>query len=138
MVEAGRLGKKVGKGFYLWDKEGNHQLDTSIEKVLKPHMAARKTFTAAQMLQRLIYSMINEATLCLEEEVVLTSEAVDAALILGAGFPPFRGGLLRYSDTTGIEVLVDTLSRLSREVDGRFAPSKTLRKMAEAGEVFYP
>ena len=138
MVETGRLGKKAGKGFYIWDSAGNRQPDPEVNKLLAPHLSGKETFTNNQIVHRLVYSMINEATLCLEESVVETPEAVDAAMILGAGFPPFTGGLLRYADLVGIKDLVETLVRLSEEVDSRFAPSETLKRMAEKGEVFYP
>ena len=138
MIKTERLGKKTGKGFYTWDSAGKRQPDPAVDKLLAPHLNGVKTFTADQIVHRLIYSMINEATLCLEEEVVETPEAVDAAMILGVGFPPFTGGLLRYADSVGVKDLVDTLLTLSNEVDSRFAPSETLKKMASKGEVFYP
>jgi 3-hydroxyacyl-CoA dehydrogenase len=138
MIEAERLGKKTGKGFYIWDSAGKHQTDTSVNNLLAPHLNGVKTFTADQIVQRLIYSMINEATLCLEEGVVDTVQAVDAAMILGAGFPPFTGGLMRYADSVGTKDLAETLAIFSKEVDARFTPSETLKRMAEKGEVFYP
>jgi 3-hydroxyacyl-CoA dehydrogenase/enoyl-CoA hydratase/3-hydroxybutyryl-CoA epimerase len=138
MAEAQRLGKKSGKGFYRYDSGGKHQLDPEVSKLLGPHVKGNKTFTSDKIVERLIYSMINEATLCLEEGVVETVQAIDAGMILGAGFPPFTGGLMRYADEVGLESVVDTLSGLADEVDGRFEPSATLRNMAEGGEVFYP
>ena len=138
MVEAGRLGKKSGKGFYSWDSAGKRQPDPQVDKLLAPHLSGKETFTNDQIVQRLIYSTINEATLCLEEGVVETVQAVDAAMIFGAGFPPFTGGLLRYADEVGARGIVDTLSGLADEVDSRFEPSATLKNMAEGGEVFYP
>lgn len=138
MIEAERLGKKTGKGFYTWDSAGKRQPDPAVDKLLAPHLNGGKTFTADQIVRRLIYSMINEATLCLEEGVVQAPEAVDAGMILGAGFPPFTGGLLRYADVIGARDIVDTLSGLADKVDARFKPSDMLKKMAEGGEVFYP
>jgi len=138
MIEAERLGKKTGKGFYTWDSAGKRQPDPAVDKLLAPHLNGGKAFTADQIVHRLIYSMINEATLCLEEGVVQTPEAVDAGMILGAGFPPFTGGLLRYADAVGVKGIFETLSELADKVDVRFKPSDTLKKMAEGGEVFYP
>jgi 3-hydroxyacyl-CoA dehydrogenase/enoyl-CoA hydratase/3-hydroxybutyryl-CoA epimerase len=109
-----------------------------VNNLLAPHLNEVKTFNADQIVQRLIYSMVNEATLCLEEGVVDTVQAVDAAMILGAGFPPFTGGLLRYADVVGTRSIVDTLSGLADKVDSRFAPSETLKRMVRGGEVFYP
>jgi len=138
MVEAGRLGKKSGKGFYSWDSAGKRRQDQETGKLLAPHLSGKETFSNDQIVHRLIYSMINEATLCLEEGVVDTVQAVDAAMILGAGFPPFTGGLIRYADRVGVREVTDTLLKLSEDVDGRFAPSETLKRMAGKGEAFYP
>lgn len=138
MAEAGRLGKKTGKGFYSWSSDGKHHPDQEVAKLLAPHLSGKGTFTPDQIVQRLIYSMVNEAALCLEEGVVDTVEAVDAAMILGAGFPPFTGGLMRYADKVGVKDIVDSLAGFETHMGGRFEPSATLRKMAEEGKVFYP
>ena len=138
MVEAGRMGKKAGKGFYLWDSDGKRRSDPDVYRLLAPHLTGKDAFSSDQIVHRLVYSMINEATLCLEESVVPSPEAVDAAMILGAGFPPFTGGLLRYADRVGTRDIADTLLNLSKEVSRRFAPSETLEKMAGEGGVFYP
>jgi len=138
MADAGRLGKKAGKGFYLWDSAGRRHGDPEVDRLLAPHLGTRGSFTPDRIIHRLIYSMINEATLCLEESVVPSPETVDAAMILGAGFPPFTGGLLRHADSIGAPDLVATLENLSREAGNRFAPSSTLKKMAAEGGTFYP
>jgi 3-hydroxyacyl-CoA dehydrogenase/enoyl-CoA hydratase/3-hydroxybutyryl-CoA epimerase len=138
MAQAQRLGKKTGKGFYTYDSGGQRHPDPEVSKLLNPYVNDKKNFTSDQVIPRLIYSMINEATLCLEEGVVETVEAIDAGMILGAGFPPFTGGLLRYADEVGARSIFDTLTELAQAIDGRFKPSATLRKMAEGEEVFYP
>ncbi len=138
MAEAGRLGKKTGKGFYNWDGNGKHHPDPEVEKLLTPHLKNKEAFTPEQVVHRLIYPMINEATLCLEEGVVDTIEAVDAAVILGAGFPPFTGGLMRYADSVGIREIAETLHEAENHMSGRFEPSAMLKEMARKGEVFYP
>jgi 3-hydroxyacyl-CoA dehydrogenase/enoyl-CoA hydratase/3-hydroxybutyryl-CoA epimerase len=138
MAEAGRLGKKTGKGFYSWDSDGKHHPDPEVEKPLAPHLKGKEAFTPEQVVHRLIYPMINEATLCLEEGVVETIEAVDAAVILGAGFPPFTGGLMRYADSVGIKEIAETLYEAENHMSGRFEPSAMLKEMAGKGGVFYP
>jgi 3-hydroxyacyl-CoA dehydrogenase len=138
MAEAGRLGKKTGKGFYYWDSNGKHHPDPEVQKLLTPHLKNKEAFTPEQVVHRLIYPMINEATLCLEEGVVDTIEAVDAAVILGAGFPPFTGGLMRYADSVGIREIAETLHEAENHMSGRFEPSAMLKEMARKGEVFYP
>jgi 3-hydroxyacyl-CoA dehydrogenase len=81
--------------------------------------------------------MINEASLCLAENVVEKPEEVDVAMIFGAGFPPFTGGLLRYADKIGTDHIVNTLDKLADTVDERFRPSDYLRKLASNGKGFF-
>jgi 3-hydroxyacyl-CoA dehydrogenase len=137
MLEAERLGKKNGKGFYLYDSKDKRKPDPALGKVLGSLVKDSDGLDDDDVVNRLILPMVNEASLCLEEGIVETVEAVDAAMILGAGFPPFRGGLLRYADSEGADRIVDTLEELSSTVDERFAPSEPLKEMARAGKGFY-
>ena len=138
MMEAGRLGKKTGRGFYAYDSSGKRQPDPGVGEVLAPHVKGTRTFNTGEIVHRLIYPMINEATLTLEEDVVDTPETIDAAMILGAGFPPFTGGLLRYADSVGAVKVTAELEKLAHELGRRFYPSRTLTDMAREGKVFYP
>ncbi|TNF48027.1 fatty acid oxidation complex subunit alpha FadJ [bacterium] len=137
MHDAERLGKKNGKGFYLYDSKGNRKPDPALSKVLGSLVKNDGALDDDEVVNRLILPMVNEASLCLEEGIVETVQAVDAAMILGAGFPPFRGGLLRHADELGIDRVVEILEKLSSSVDQRFAPSGYLKDMAKAGKGFY-
>jgi 3-hydroxyacyl-CoA dehydrogenase/enoyl-CoA hydratase/3-hydroxybutyryl-CoA epimerase len=137
MHETERLGKKNGKGFYLYDGKGKRKPDPGLGKVLGSLVLDTNDFDDDDVVNRLILPMINEASLCLGEGVVDTVQAVDAAMILGAGFPPFRGGLLRYADELGTDRVVGVLEELSSTVDRRFAPSEYLKEMVKAGKGFY-
>lgn len=140
MLEAGRLGKKAGKGFYSYDNKGKRKPDPGLAGVLKPLISGNGgngKFTDEEMVDRLILPMINEASRCLEEGVVDTPEAVDAAMIFGAGFPPFTAGPLRYTDARGIKDVVSALKTLAKSVDKRFAPSNLLKLMAREKKSFY-
>ena len=81
--------------------------------------------------------MINEASRCLEEGVVQTATDIDIAMIFGVGFPPFRGGLLRYADKIGSKEIVEKLKYYSKKSGPRFTPSKLLIKMSKNGEQFF-
>jgi 3-hydroxyacyl-CoA dehydrogenase len=106
--------------------------------VIAPHVREKRKITEGEVIDRLIMPMINEATLCLEEKVVDSPQAVDAAMIFGAGFPAFTGGLLRYADSIGARQVVETLTELVERLGPGYAPSETLVGMAEKEEVFYP
>lgn len=128
----GLLGKKSKKGFYVYDngkKTPNPELKTALKTKVSNEDA----------LKRMIYIMINEAARCLEEKVIDSPGTVDIGMIMGTGFPPFRGGLLRYADSVGIGAIVKDLERFQKEVDPqRFAPCVYLCDLAKKGEKFYP
>jgi 3-hydroxyacyl-CoA dehydrogenase/enoyl-CoA hydratase/3-hydroxybutyryl-CoA epimerase len=81
--------------------------------------------------------MINEAAIALEESIVSGPAQVDLAMIFGTGFPPFRGGLLRYADGIGVSKIVAELDRLAEIHGKRLKPSAALRKVADGAGRFY-
>lgn len=108
-VEAGRLGKKTGRGFYQWTN-GRAQKDASHGKA------------PAEARDRLILRCLNEAVACLREGVVESADDLDAALVFGAGFAPHRGGPMRYIATRGCDTLRARLNELQARHGARFAP----------------
>jgi 3-hydroxyacyl-CoA dehydrogenase len=80
--------------------------------------------------------MVNEAAWALEEDVVDTAGQVDLAMIMGTGFPPFRGGLLRWADSEGLRQILDGLERYEGTLGTRFAPAPMLRGLAEQDGTF--
>ena len=81
--------------------------------------------------------MINEASKCLEENVVENAKYLDLAMIFGTGFPAFRGGLLKYADSVGIVKIVETLQQLEKIYGNRFAVSDLLLTMSKNNTSFY-
>jgi 3-hydroxyacyl-CoA dehydrogenase/enoyl-CoA hydratase/3-hydroxybutyryl-CoA epimerase len=81
--------------------------------------------------------MINEASRALDEAVVSSAGELDLGMIMGTGFPPFRGGLLRYADSLGAAKIVERLEEYSKVHGERFVPSERLLQMAKANEWFY-
>jgi 3-hydroxyacyl-CoA dehydrogenase/enoyl-CoA hydratase/3-hydroxybutyryl-CoA epimerase len=81
----------------------------------------------------MVLRMVDEAARCLDEQVVRTPGELDLAMILGTGFPPFRGGLCHWADNQGLPSIVATLERLASTVGPRFAPSDALKAAAAAG-----
>jgi 3-hydroxyacyl-CoA dehydrogenase/enoyl-CoA hydratase/3-hydroxybutyryl-CoA epimerase len=86
----------------------------------------------------MLLAMIDEAARCLEENVVESPAQVDLAMLMGTGFPPFRGGLLRYADTLGARTIVERLDVLAKAHGPRFAPCGLLERMAQDNYVFRP
>ncbi|MBS1984166.1 MAG: enoyl-CoA hydratase/isomerase family protein [Bdellovibrionales bacterium] len=141
IVEAKRLGRKSGLGFYVWDKAGGKRVKPDTEAVMKiihPNGApAKPEYTMESIVRRTIFPMINEAAVILEEGLVTGPDQVDLGMIFGTGFPPFRGGLLRYADAIGLDKVVAELDRLATAHGARFQPSKALRDFAKNGGKFY-
>ncbi|MCM8775166.1 MAG: 3-hydroxyacyl-CoA dehydrogenase NAD-binding domain-containing protein [Candidatus Omnitrophica bacterium] len=132
--EKGLLGKKSKRGFYIY-KGKKKKPNPDIMTVQKSGVCPSRN----DILKRLIYIMINEATRCLEEKVVEESSAIDIAMIMGTGFPPFRGGLLRYADFVGAKNIVDDLKRFrDQQQTDRFSPAPYLLRLSEKHQTFYP
>lgn len=137
MVEAQRLGKKTGRGFYFYGSRGERRRDSGLERFLSIGAGEEALLPSADIVDRLLLSMVNEASLCLEEGVVESPETVDAGMILGAGFPPFTGGLLRYADSRGLPEIAGRLEGLAATTGAGFAPSRMIKDLVKAGRGFY-
>lgn len=136
MYDKKLFGKKTGKGFYIHDGK-NRKFNEEVETLRKGIATGSKTFTEEEMRNRVFLTMINEASRCLDENIVAGPSFVDMATIMGTGFPPFRGGLLRYADTIGPQKIVETLQKYAQTIGPRFAPSQKLVSMQKANKRFY-
>ncbi len=123
---AGLLGKKKNKGFYIYG-DGEKKVNPGIYGLVQA--AVKREIPDETALKRMIYGMINEAGRCLEEKVVDDAQAVDIAMIMGTGFPPFRGGLWQYAEDTGLANIVIDLAALEKEFGApRFSPCAYLSR----------
>jgi len=130
-------GKKTGKGFYLYSGQ-KEEPNPDTQKLIEDLRDSSKTTpTSEEMVERVLYLMINEAARCLEEKIAATPAHVDMALILGVGFPPFRGGLLRYADAKGISTITDRLKEFEQKEGVRFTPCSLLVEMSQNNRSFY-
>ena len=98
---------------------------------------ARGGVSDSDLSHRLIFPMVAAASALLEEGVVSRAGEIDLAVVLGAGFPPFRGGLLRHADQTGIPALVARSRELAQRLGPRYAPGSLLMDLAQTGDTFY-
>jgi len=80
--------------------------------------------------------MVNEAAWALDDGVVESADFLDLAMIMGTGFPPFRGGLLRWADTVGLAKIRDDLVRFESALGNRFAPAPLLSQLADQNKAF--
>lgn len=137
------LGKKVGKGFYSYnsDERIKPMLNGKISEILNTLRAeksiTKKAVSDSEIVDRCILTMVNEAAKCLEEGVVKNARHLDMAMIMGTGFPAFRGGVLRYADSFGITEVVVRLQEFNKKCGARFEVSKLLIEMADKNQKFY-
>jgi 3-hydroxyacyl-CoA dehydrogenase/enoyl-CoA hydratase/3-hydroxybutyryl-CoA epimerase len=132
MVDENRLGKKTALGYYRW-KNGKRQ-DPDPEVYGRLGVAGDvENPDPRHIVDRMVLPMVDEAARCLDEGIVSGPDKVDLAMILGTGFPPFRGGPCRWADREGLGEIVATLERFAEEIDQRFAPSDALRGFAQRG-----
>jgi 3-hydroxyacyl-CoA dehydrogenase / enoyl-CoA hydratase / 3-hydroxybutyryl-CoA epimerase len=128
------LGRKVGQGFYRYDGERSKGVNPALGAAFADSVReARSPPADDEILDRLVLSMVNEAARALADRIVTGPGDVDLAMIMGTGFPPFRGGLLRYADARGLDTIVARLEALATRHGERFAPAPLLRERAAAG-----
>jgi 3-hydroxyacyl-CoA dehydrogenase / enoyl-CoA hydratase / 3-hydroxybutyryl-CoA epimerase len=138
VIAAGRTGRKGGKGFYAYGKDGKKGgVDQSIYEFL-PTGTARADVHPEEIQDRTVLAMVNEAVRCLEEGVLRSARDGDVGAVFGLGFPPFRGGPFRYIDAESAEMIIRRLEQLNARFAPRFAPAGLLLEMAERRRRFYP
>lgn len=123
MVEAGQLGKKTKNG--ILSAEGKQVLAGL-------RSGEAKVASRSEILERLIYPMVDEAYRCLDEGLVAAEEDLDLGMVFGMGFPPFRGGITRYAKEEGLSRIVARLQELAESRGAAFAPATQLVARSQA------
>src|SRR5205823_2074944 len=136
IVKAGRLGQKSGAGFYSYAKGSRGMDDPFLAGLLDKLRTAKRAVPADEIADRMFLPMLVEASRTLEEGIVRDAGDVDMGLILGIGFPTFRGGILRWADTVGLGKILATLQRYAA-LGKRFEPTESMRRLAASGKGFF-
>jgi len=140
MYDAGRLGQKTGSGFYAYemDKKGKPKkvVDAKAYELLKEVVLEQREFTDEEIIEIMMVPLCLETVRCLEDGVVESAADADMGLVYGIGFPPFRGGALRYIDTLGVAEFVAIADKYA-EFGAMYAPTEKLREMAKNGQKFF-
>ena len=142
LCAAGRFGQKTGKGFFLY-AEGSRtpRPDPDVEQLIVATSdrlgIVRRPIAAAEIVERLIFPMINEGARILEEGVARRSGDIDVIWIYGFGFPVWRGGPMFYADTIGLPTICDRLAALALQTGERqYEPAPLLARLASEGRRF--
>ena len=138
LADSGRLGKKGGLGFYRYEGGKENGVDPDIYAVLSTAVPdARTTLEEREIRGRLVLAMVNEAARVLDEGIVRRASDVDLAMIMGTGFPPFRGGLLRFADTIHTRTILSRLIEFEERYGARFTPADLIPRLAGENRGFY-
>lgn len=136
LVAAGRLGQKSGAGFYSYARGSRGVDDPAFETILAKCRTGQRQISEEEITDRLFLPMLTEASRVLSEGIVREPGDVDMGLILGIGFPPFRGGILRWADSLGMAKVLEKL-KTYEHLGARFQPTEQMRKLAAEGKGFY-
>ena len=140
LAEQGRYGQKTGKGFYLYEGRSARP-DPEVEKLIVDASVRlgvkRRVVSKDEIIERLIYPMVNEGARILEEGIATRPGDIDVIWLYGYGFPAWRGGPMHWADTVGLAKIRDRLKKLARETgDTRHEPAALLNKLADEGGTF--
>jgi 3-hydroxyacyl-CoA dehydrogenase/enoyl-CoA hydratase/3-hydroxybutyryl-CoA epimerase len=135
MAEAGRLGRKSGKGFYTYNEKGKRQ---GVDKAAYAFFAGNGDVSVdVELIQdRSLLMMLNEAIRCLEEGIIANIEDGNLGAVFGIGFLPFTGGPFRYMNTVGLPKIVDRMKELAGQYGPKFEPADLLLRYVEEGRGF--
>ncbi len=143
LIAANRLGQKTGAGWYRYDAGSRKALpDPAVEAMLIKHARARgivrRAFQPAEIVERCLLGMINEAASILDEGVVARASDIDVVWLTGYGFPRFRGGPLYYADRLGLPRVVERIEALRDRFGAAYwTAAPALERLAATGRGFY-
>ena len=140
LVSAGMMGRKSGKGCYIYTGEkGERPLNTGAADIFKKYSLEPKADVSSDLdvQQRLVARFVNEAVLCLQDGILKTPLEGDIGAVFGLGFPPMRGGPFRFTDYMTATKVVDMMKRYEAAYGVAFTPCQMLEDMAKSGKKFY-
>ncbi|HEY8067479.1 MAG TPA: 3-hydroxyacyl-CoA dehydrogenase NAD-binding domain-containing protein [Burkholderiales bacterium] len=142
IAELGRFGQKTGKGWYKYNLPDRKPIpDPEVEKIIADYRKEKNIQTRQisdeEIVQRLIYALVNEAAYILEEGIALRASDIDMVYLTGYGFPPYRGGPMFYADTVGLKNVLASIEKFSKGYMGEvWKPAPLLIKLAKEGRTF--
>lgn len=142
LCEAGRFGQKTGKGYYKYEVGSRAPIaDPDVEKLIdetcKSLGLTRRIVSDEEILERMVYPMINEGARILEEKIASRPSDIDVIWLYGYGWPIYRGGPMFYADQVGLKHIAERLSFYAKQTnDPSLEPTALLKRLADAGQTF--
>jgi 3-hydroxyacyl-CoA dehydrogenase len=141
ICELGRFGQKTGAGYYKYDDKRTPTPDPEVEKIIvdvaTEQGITRRHISDEEILQRLLYPMVNEGAKILEEKVAIRASDIDVIWVYGYGWPVYRGGPMFWADQIGLKALRDRMLEFQKATgDAFWAPAPRLTRLADAGKGF--
>src|SRR5688572_6814549 len=140
LYEMGRLGQKTGAGWYRYDENRKATPDPEVEALIRSTAqqagVTQRNITSDEILERCLYTMINEGARILQEGYALRAADIDTIYLTGYGFPGYRGGPMWYADTVGLKKVLGRIVAFQRSHGELWEPAPLLRELAESGRTF--
>jgi 3-hydroxyacyl-CoA dehydrogenase len=140
LCELGRYGQKTGAGWYKYDEQRQATADPIVDELVRKWVAeagiVQRQISAAEIVDRCLYALVNEGARILEEGFALRASDIDIIYLNGYGSPAYRGGPMWYADTVGIRKVYERVSEFHRQQGEIWQPAPLLKRLAEEGKTF--
>ena len=140
LCELGRYGQKTGAGWYKYDEQRQATADPIVDELVRKWVAeagiVQRQISAAEIVDRCLYALVNEGARILEEGFALRASDIDIIYLNGYGSPAYRGGPMWYADTVGIRKVYERVSEFHRQQGKIWQPAPLLKRLAEEGKTF--